>query len=174
MITTSATDMMKRYGTTLVELAIVIGIMAIVTLPVATLLTEGSRTNLVALQTSRDQAAARAILDEVVHMARRATMPPDVVANSGHLSLTVPVVDRTNGQVTGNTTYDYLYSSGAGLFYKTVGSGVQTVFPDGLEKGRITVVSFSIASNVLTVTVTAGGGVAPQTTLTTQVILPNK
>jgi prepilin-type N-terminal cleavage/methylation domain-containing protein len=175
--------MLKRQGTTLVEMAIVMAIVAIVALPVATLLTEGNRGNLVVLQMSRDQAATRAILDEVVRMARRATFAE---VDGSKLTLEVPDVEKwkdpdpdgTNGDLILDSKTMYLYDSVDGPFKRTVGSGEATVFPDGLETGRITV-TFSILSNVLTVTVSTveikPGGVVlvPTTTLTTQVVLPN-
>ncbi len=131
----------KRKGFTLLEEAIVIAVIALLAIPLVTLLNQSIRAQIYGIKDVKGQYCANIIMQDFERMIRQASSG-SITINSGNpykITFSYMKTDK-NGINPQLVTLNYELdnpNTAASLFYKWKGSKQKSVFPLGLEKGII-------------------------------------
>ena len=133
----------KRKGFTLVEEVIVIAIIALLAIPLVTLLNESIRAQVYGTKDVKGQYYANLIMQDFerrVRQAKSGTVSITSNSNIHKVSFTCKDADK-NGTYTTDNTYNYEIDNpnkANSLFYRWIkDKETKTIFPTGLEKGTI-------------------------------------
>jgi uncharacterized repeat protein (TIGR02543 family) len=125
----------QRRGTTLVELSLVIAILAMVALPFAAFVSQNLKNTLLSSTQLKEQTVLEQVMQDMEKHLRSATSMNGVT--TGNISFTSRDPQPDTASLTVITTHDYTYVLANGLLTKN-----GTTFPDGLEAGLITSLTF--------------------------------
>ena len=131
----------KRRGFTILEESIVIAIIALLAIPLVTLLNESIRAQVYGTKDVKGQYYANLIMQDFERRVRQAKTNSIKITtgNPYKVSFTYKKADK-NGKNPVPTTYTYEIddsNTDNSIFYRQVNSNAKEVFPVGLEKGII-------------------------------------
>jgi Tfp pilus assembly protein PilE len=136
----------KRRGTTLVELSLVIAILAMIVLPFATFVAQNLRNTVQSSAQLKEQLVLEQVMQDMEKHLRSAIRTPEPVDDSIAGKVVFYSIDPEDVVDTRPSVNNYTYALAGGVFTKTVGTGAGTKFPDGLEAGMITSMTFPTSS----------------------------
>jgi type II secretory pathway pseudopilin PulG len=139
----------KRKGFTVLEESIVIAIIALLAIPLVTLLNESIRAQVYGTKDVKGQYYANLIMQDFERRVRQATTNSIVITtgNPYKLNFTYEKADK-NGKNPVATTYTYEIddpNTDNSIFYRQVDGNAKAIFPVGLKKGIIT--NFTIVNS---------------------------
>ncbi len=131
----------KRKGFTLLEEAVVIAVIAILAIPLVTLLNQSIHAQIYGTKDVKGQYYANIIMQDFEKRIRQATTNSITITNGNpyKITFTYEKADK-NGENPTLVTYNYeIDNSGtnSAIFYRWIEGESKTVFPTGLEKGII-------------------------------------
>jgi len=132
----------KRKGFTIFEEAVVIAIIAILAIPLVTLLNQSIRAQVYGTKDAKGQYYANLIMQDFERAIRRAENGTiTITSNSTQYSVEFVCKDSDKkGNYTADNTYHYEIdnqNTNNSLFYKWLNNNEKEVFPTGLDKGII-------------------------------------
>jgi prepilin-type N-terminal cleavage/methylation domain-containing protein len=132
----------KRQGVTLVELSLVIAILAMIALPFAAFVSQNLRNTVQSSTQLKEQLVLEQVMQDMEKHLRSAVRTPSLIDISTPNRIDFYSVDPKAGASNLPTQTRYAYSLAGGLLTKTVGTSASATFPDGLEAGMITSLTF--------------------------------
>src|SRR5450756_476307 len=130
----------KRRGTTLVELSLVIAILAMVALPFAAFVSQNLKTTVQSSTQLKEQMVLEQVMQDMEKHLRSAVRTPSLMNPTPNEIVFYSVVPEAVASNLPKQT-QYKYSLADGLLTKSVDTASAT-FPDGLEAGMITSMTF--------------------------------
>src|SRR5450756_2456833 len=130
----------KRRGTTLVELSLVIAILAMVALPFAAFVSQNLKTTVQSSTQLKEQMVLEQVMQDMEKHMRSAVRTPSLMNPTPNEIVFYSVVPEAVASNLPKQT-QYKYSLADGLLTKSVDTASAT-FPDGLEAGMITSMTF--------------------------------
>src|SRR5450756_74222 len=130
----------KRRGTTLVELSLVIAILAMVALPSAAFVSQNLKTTVQSSTQLKEQMVLEQVMQDMEKHLRSAVRTPSLMNPTPNEIVFYSVVPEAVASNLPKQT-QYKYSLADGLLTKSVDTASAT-FPDGLEAGMITSMTF--------------------------------
>jgi type II secretory pathway component PulJ len=137
----------RRGGFTLVEEAIVIAIVALLAIPVATLMSQLFRNQIYGAEDIKGQYAVNVVMQDIEQRIRRAD-DGSIAVNAGTVSFAYTDTDNSGNQ-TNAVAYAYELvdsNTSTSLFYRKRNADPRQVFPAGLEPGIIRSFSATLTS----------------------------
>jgi len=155
-----------RKGFTILEMSLVIAIIALIVLPISTLLTQLLRSNVYSALDLKGRYVTDVIIQDISQRIRR--------ADNGSVAFTTSGTTKTlkfsyaNSNLSGNktsTTYCVYQIVNAGTSQSTFQRGIGTAanptlstFPVGLESGVVSDFSVNVSTSFATITITLSTG----------------